>query len=139
MQFGDILTTFDSIRFYWENTGGAHGGSAYWEDLGKTRAASIMNDINTERIGGSRANQLDRRGFLISQTTQAFLAETMHHLAQAGRMYRDGEMANAMNAIRVRQGFDSPQVFSDRTAAEVDNASRYWHPKVWSACPAPRQ
>jgi hypothetical protein len=135
--FGAILTTFDAIRFYWANMGGAHGGRAYWEEMGTVRAADIMNTINTEKMGGSRANQMDRRAFLISETTQAFLGETMHHLSEGGRMYSDAEMANAQNAVLVRQGLDTPQVFSDQTDADVENASRYWHPKVQSACPAP--
>jgi hypothetical protein len=137
--FGDILTTFDAMRFYWANTGGAHGGYAYWEERGTVRAADIMNTINTERMGGSRANQMDRRAFLISETTQAFLAETMHHLSQGGRMYSDAQMANALNAVLVRQGRDTHSDFTDKTTTDVENATRYWHPKVQSACPAPRK
>jgi len=137
--FGEILTTFDAVRFYWANTDGAHGGYAYWEEMGTVHAADIMNRVNTEKMGGSRANQMDRRAFLISETTQAFLGETMHHLSQGGRMYGDGEMANALNAVLVRQGLDTPKVFSDQTDTDLENASRYWHPKVASACPAPRR
>jgi uncharacterized protein YcfJ len=137
--FGDILTTFDEIRFYWANTGGSHGGKPYWEGMGTVRAADIMDTINTEKMGGSRANQIARRGFLISETTQAFLGETLHHVSRGGLMYGDGEMANALNAILVRKGLDSPKVFSDLTVADVDNASRYWHRKVASVCPAPRK
>ena len=139
MASGDILTTFDAIRFYWANTGGAYGGHAYWEEMGTVRAADIMNTINTERMGGSRANQMDRRAFLISETTQAFLGETMHHLSQGGRMYSDPQMANALNAVLARQGLDIHKNFPDKTATDVDNASRYWHPKVASACPPPRK
>jgi hypothetical protein len=139
MAFGDILTTFDAMRFYWANTGGAHGGYAYWEEMGTVHAADIMNTVNAERMGGSRANQMDRRAYLISETTQAFLGETMHHLSQGGRMYSDPQMANALNAVLVRQGLDTRKTFPDKTATDVDNASRYWHRKVASACPAPRK
>ncbi|HEY0763242.1 MAG TPA: DUF4214 domain-containing protein [Pyrinomonadaceae bacterium] len=137
--YGDILTTFDAMRFYWEKADGAHGGHAYWEELGTVKAASISDTIITEKTGGSRENQLDRRGLLISQTTQAFLGETLHHVSQSGRMYGDGEMANALNSILVRQGLDTPQVFSEATDKDLENSSRYWHLKVESACPAPRK
>ena len=135
----DILTTFDSMRFYWAKLPAWQGGEAYWEDMGTVRAASINNTINTERIGGSLANQQDRRAFLIAQTTGSFLGETMHHLAQGSRMFGDGVMANALNAILVRQGRDTHQKFAERTQQEVENASRYWHPKMQSACPGPKE
>lgn len=84
------------------------------------------------------ANQRDRRGFLISQTTQGFLGETLHHVGE-GFAYRDGVMANALNAILVRQGLDTAKRFSDLTQRDIDDASIYWHPKFWAACPAPRK
>ena len=134
--YGDILTTFNQIKFYWGETGGIHGGYAYFEH--GVPAATIDNRINTEKMGGSLANQRDRHEFLTSSTTQHFFGETLHHVG-IGRMYGDGEMANALNAILVKGGLDTPRVFSDKTPEEVDNASRYWHPKVWDACPAPRR
>ena len=102
------------------------------------QSATISNTINTEKMGGSLANQRDRHGYLISSTTQEFLGETLHHVG-VGSMYSDGQMAKALNAILVRQGQDTPKKFSDLTMKDVDNASRYWHPKVWAACPAPRR
>jgi len=137
--YGDIETTFDSITFYWKSLGGAQGGLAYWEQMGTVRAADINDTINTEKIGGSRENQEDRRGYLIAQTSGSFLAETLHHLPQERRMYSDGDMANALNTILVRKNMDTKKVFSDRTTEEVGEASRYWHPKVWNACPGPRK
>lgn len=130
--YSNILTTFDQIRFFWgEGTSRAHF------DHG-VPAATIRNTIITERPSGSLANQNDRRAFLISQTTQSFLGETLHHVGQ-GFAYSDGVMANAMNAILVRQRLDEPQAFSDKTETDTHNASGYWHPKVWDACPAPRK
>lgn len=134
--YGGILATFDQIKFYWGDTGSIYGGFAYSEH--GAPAATISNAINTEKMGGSLANQRDRMGYLVSQTTQDFLGETLHHVG-AGGAYTDGVMANALNTILVGQGRDTPKVFSDRTMKDIDNASRYWHPKVWSACPAPRR
>jgi len=138
-QYGDILTTFNTMRFYWAQADGSHGGFSYWEEIGMVKAADIADTIKYEKMGGSPANQLDRRGHLISATTYAFLGETMHHLSQSGSMYGDGEMANALNAVLVSQGRDTPRRFSDLTQTATENASRYWHPKVESACPAPRK
>lgn len=126
------------MRFYWAETDGAHGGYAYWEDMGTVRAADVSDRVKYEKIGGSRANQLDRRGLLISQATHAFLGETMHHLSQSGNMYGDADMANALNAILVRKGLDTHQEFSDQTTNGMETASKYWHPKVEKECPAPR-
>ena len=133
--YGGVLSTFDKIKFYWENTGGIYGGFASVEN--GVPIATISNRVNTEKIGGSLANQRDRRGHLISQTTQAFLAETLHHIGED--IYNDADMARALNTILVRQGQDTPKTFSHLTMEGVDNASRYWHPKVWDAYPAPRR
>jgi len=132
--YAGILATFDQIKFFWGETG-AHGGFAHFDH--EAPAATINNTIMTERPRGSLANQNDRRGFLISQTTQAFLGETLHHVGE-GFTYRDGVMANALNAILVRQGLDTAKRFSDLTEKDIDDASIYWHPKVWAACAAPR-
>jgi hypothetical protein len=134
--YGDVLATFDKIKFYWADRGGIYGGFAYFEN--GAPAATISNTINTERMGGSLANQRDRHGYLISSTTQDFLGETLHHVGIGGT-YSDAQMARALNAILVRQGLDTHKDFRDKTMKDVDNASRYWHPKIWSACPAPRK
>lgn len=54
-------------------------------------------------------------------------------------MYKDSEMATALNAILVRQGLDTPKEFSDETEADVYAAGLYWHGKVKSMCPVPRK
>jgi hypothetical protein len=133
--YADILATFDQIKFFWGNTG-SHGGFAHFDH--GVPAATISNTIITEKPSGSLANQKDRRGFLLSQTTQGFLGETLHHVGE-GFAYSDGVMANALNAILVRKGLDTAQRFSDLTNKDIDDASFYWHPKVWAACPAPRK
>jgi hypothetical protein len=133
--YSDILTTFDQIKFFWGATG-SHGGEAHFYQ--GAPAATIENSIVIEKPSGSMANQKDRREFLISQTTQGFLGETLHHVGE-GYTYRDGVMANALNAILVRKGLDTPQQFSDLNKTDIDNASIYWHPKLWAACPAPRK
>jgi YD repeat-containing protein len=127
-----VLETFDQIKFYWEDTR-PNGGYAYFEHA--LPAASIDNTIKTEPFIGQ-----DRTAFLISQTTQAFLGETLHHMGEDGD-YIDGVMAQALNNILVKKGLDKPQTFDLRgvNAAEVQRASTYWHPKVWTACPASRR
>jgi len=129
--YSDILTIFDHIRFYWGDTGPIYGGFAYTEH--GTPAATISNRVNTEKIGGSLANQIDRHNFLVRQTAQTFSGETLHHVG-AGGAYNDGVMANALNTILVRQGLDTPKAFSERPS-DIDNSSRYWHPKVELFCP----
>jgi len=129
------LTTFDTIKFYWGETHD-HGGEAYREN--GLPAATIDNTIKTEKPFGSLAMQRDRQGFLISQATEGFLGETMHHVGE-GFAYRDGVMANALNAILVRRGLDTPKQFSDLTQEGVNKASVYWHLPMQAACPAPRK
>lgn len=141
--YDDILTTFDKMHFYWAQTDPSHGGYAYYEHESASSsklvpAADIDNTIKTRKMGGSLANQQDYHAFLISQTTQDFLGETLHQVGQ-NYGYSDAQMANALNEILWEDGLDSLKVFSDKTNADVDNASRYWHPKVWQACPAPRK
>jgi hypothetical protein len=101
-------------------------------------AATIRNEIIAEKPSGSLANRRDRRAFLISQTTLSFLGETLHHVGQGVR-YRDGVLANALNAILVRKKLDTFQAFSDETEIDAQNASGYWHPRLYEACPAPRK
>lgn len=48
--------------------------------------------------------------------------------------YTDGFFANALNAILVRQGKDTKKTFSDRTEAEVQRASMYWHQRQFEVC-----
>jgi YD repeat-containing protein len=132
----DVMTTFDRSNFYWERQEGPYGGNAYYEH-GKP-AASIDNAFITNRVvEGSPEGIRDRRAFLTKETTQAFLAETLHAVGSPYG-YDDAEMASALNAIRVRQGIDTPQAFSIRSSVEIYNASVYWHPRVSDACPGPR-
>jgi hypothetical protein len=139
--YGDILTTFDTIKFFWGDTG-SHGGFAHFvwdtqtEKVG-TRAATLSDTIVTEKPSGSLANRRDRRGYLISYTTNAFLGETLHHVG-ADFAYDDAVMANAVNSYRVKNKLEKPRTFSSLTETEVNDASMYWHPKVWAMCPAPR-
>jgi RHS repeat-associated protein len=133
-----VFTAFAKTKFYWGKVT-SHGGSAYWEDWQHgVRGATIDNIIKTEKPVGSLSNQRDRYGFLISQTTHYFFGETLHSMG-VGRLYGDGEFANALNSILVRQGRDIGRVFSDRSERDVSNASVYWHQRVFETCVAPRK
>ncbi len=88
---------------------------------------------------GSRANQMDRRGFLISETTQAFWRKLCIIYRQVDACTQILRWTNALNAVLVRQGRDTHKNFPDQTATDVHNAGLYWHPKVPSAYPAPRK
>lgn len=139
--YADILTTFDTIKFFWGDTN-PHGGLAHFvadpaNPANGIPAATISDTIIKEKPSGSLANQKDRKEYLIGQTTQSFLDETLHHVGEKFS-YDDAVMANALNTIRVRKKIESPRTFSSLTNNEANNASIYWHPKLWTACPAPR-
>jgi len=126
----DILDTFDQVQFYWENTS-PYGGEAYNSKDNKP-IAKVHNAFKTEKFISA-----DRTGFLISQTTEDFLAETLHHVSpthSGGLVFNDLVMANAVNAVLIKKGKDSKRQFPTIQAASI-----YWHPLVWAACPAPRK
>jgi hypothetical protein len=129
--YNDVLSTFDTIKFYWKYEGPSYGGHALFEQ-GKP-AATISDTVKTEKF----INE-GRTRFLISQTTYSFLGETLHHVGVGG-MYGDGVMAQALNNILVKQGKDSPQTFDirDINGKEINRAGLYWHHKVENFCRAP--
>jgi hypothetical protein len=131
--YNDVLVTFDSIKFYWVKESTGKGGHAFFEK--GSPVATIGNTIKTEKFISA-----DRTGFLIGMSTQSFFGETLHHVGVGG-MYGDGVMAQALNNILVSQGKAQPQTFDLRGVDPkgVDDASTYWHPKVWDHCKAPRQ
>jgi hypothetical protein len=130
--YNDIVTTFDNVKFYYMRTG-VHGGYATFEH--GERVAYIDNTIKTERFTSA-----DRSAVLISLTTGHFLAETLHHIA-SGRysMYDDSEYARAVNAIFMRQGVDQHKDFPNKTPADINAASIYWHSRVHRHCSYPRK
>ncbi len=123
--YRDIMVTFDNINFTYGDTG-AYGGFASGSFEGETAAAVIVpfegNFISA-----------DRSAFIRTQTAQNFLGETLHHVG-TGSAYTDGFLANALNAILVSQGKDSEKTFSDRTKADVQVASMYWHSWQFEVC-----
>jgi YD repeat-containing protein len=129
----DVLTTFDSVKFYWAALPSWKGGEAQYRD-GKP-VADINNTVKTEKFISA-----DRSAFLVSSTTNSFLAETLHHTA-IGSTYADGVMAQALNNILVREGKDHPQTFDlrDSNDAAVRTSGLYWHPKLENHCRAPRR
>jgi YD repeat-containing protein len=131
--YNEVLGTFDSIKFYWTAEKPWHGGHALFEK--GSPIATINNMVKTEKFISA-----DRSGYLISTTAHSFLAETLHHVGVGG-MYGDGEMAQALNNILVRQGKAEPRTFDLRGVdpVGVEAASMYWHPKVENYCRAARQ
>jgi YD repeat-containing protein len=124
----DILPTFNKTHFYWEKADGMHGGHQFQEN--GSPAASISDEIKHEKFISN-----DRSAFLIKETSKAFLGETLHNLSYND----DAVFSRALNAIRANQGIEAPREFPDKTNMDVENASRYWHPKVDAICPGPRQ
>jgi YD repeat-containing protein len=123
--YRDIRVTFDNIKFSYGDTG-AYGGFATGSFENGT-AAAVIRPFESNFISA------DRSAFIRSQTAQNFLGETLHHVG-TNSAYTDGSFANALNAILVRQGKDSKKTFSDRTEAEVQRASMYWHQRQFEAC-----
>lgn len=117
--------TFDNIKFSYGDTG-AYGGFATGSFENET-AAAIVRPFESNFISA------DRSAFIRTQTAQNFLAETLHHVG-TNSAHTGGFFANALNAILVRQGKDSKRTFSDRTEAEVQRASMYWHQRQFEAC-----
>jgi hypothetical protein len=126
----DVLTAFDQITFKWGSPGW-FGGLAHNDKEG--RWAQISENFKTEKFISA-----DRSAVLARLTADAFLGETMHLVNTSGYAYSDADYANVVNAIRVKEGKDQPQTFSDRSNAEVWRASMYWHPKVDYVCDPPR-
>jgi len=124
----DILPMFNKTNFYWEPHDGMHGGHQFQE--GGNPAATISDEIKTEKFISK-----DRTAFLISESSKAFLGETLHNLYN----HDDAVFSKALNAIRVRQGLERKLDFPDKTNTDVENASRYWHPKVDAVCPGARE
>lgn len=106
--YRDIMVTFDNIKFSYGDTG-AYGGFATGSFENGT-AAAVIHPFESNFISA------DRSSFIRTQTAQNFLGETLHHVGTNGA-YSDGAMANALNAILVRQGKDNPQKFPGRTVA----------------------
>lgn len=124
----DILPTFNRTNFYWEKADGMHGGHQFQEN--GNPAARISDEIKSERFISA-----GRTAFLISETSNAFLGETLHNLS-----YNDDSVfSRALNAMRVRQGLEAPQEFPNKTNMDAENASRYWHRQVESVCRPPRR
>lgn len=119
------MVTFDNIKFSYGNTG-AYGGIADGS-FENEDAFAVINPFESNFISA------DRSRYIRTQTAQVFLGETLHHVG-TNRAYSDGAFANALNTIRVRQGRDKPQSFSDRNMAEIQRASMYWHQKQYEAC-----
>ena len=123
--YRDIMVTFDNIKFSYGDTG-AYGGFAMGSFENGT-AAAVIHPFESNFISA------DRSAFIRTQTAQNFLGETLHHVG-TNSAYTDGFFANALNAILVRQGKDSKKTFSDRTEAEVQRASMYWHQRQFEVC-----
>jgi hypothetical protein len=123
--YRDIMVTFDNIHFSYGDTG-AYGGTAKGSFENGT-ASAIIRPFERNFISA------DRSAFIRTQTAQNFLGETLHHVG-TNSSYTDGALANALNAILVTQGKDVRKTFSDRTEAEVQRASMYWHQKQFEIC-----
>jgi hypothetical protein len=119
------MVTFDNVKFSYRDTG-AYGGVTTGSFENGT-AAAFIHPFESNFISA------DRSAFIRTQTAQIFLSETLHHVG-TNRAYTDGFFANALNAILVRQGKDTKKTFSNRTEAEVQRASMYWHQKQFEVC-----
>jgi YD repeat-containing protein len=119
----DILPMFNKTHFYWEKADGKHGGHTIWED--GHPAATIADTIKSEKFISA-----DRTAFLIANTSESFLAETLHNLVKGD----DAVFARAWNRIRVRKNLEAPREFGAFTDAEAEEASRYWHIPVDRIC-----
>ena len=123
--YRDIMVTFDNTKFFYGGTLG-FGGIALGKFEDGTAQANLVefeqNFIST-----------DRSAFIRTQTAQNALGETLHHLG-TDEAYDDGVMANAINAIYVKEGWDVPKRFSSKTLFDASTASGYWHPKVMNRC-----
>ncbi len=119
------MVTFDNIKFSYGDTG-AYGGFATGS-FENEDASAVLRQFESNFISA------DRSSFIRTLTAQDFLAETLHHVG-TNNAYTDGAFANALNTLRVRQGRDKPQTFSDRNMAEIQRASIYWHPRAFDAC-----
>ena len=132
--YGDVLTTFDKINFYWKELPPSTGGEAVIRN--KEKAAVISDRVKTERFISS-----DRTAFLDRSTTQSFLAETLHHTSTVTRPFSDGVFAQALNNLLVQDKLDVARTFDprDTTSAAVDASGKYWHYTVDNNCPVPKR
>ncbi len=123
--YRDIMVTFVNTQFFYGGTQGFGGlASGSFED-GTARA----NLAPFEKKFVSK----DRSSFIRTQTAQNALAETLHHVG-THEAYDDATMANALNAIYVKQGRDVRKPFSSKTLQDVSKASNYWHQPVMTMC-----
>jgi RHS repeat-associated protein len=93
--YRELEDTFDRVALFQGETGpyeGYAGGSIERGD-----AYGVIDKFDEPFIS------IDRSEFIRRQTVHNALGEVLHHVGLNGA-YRDGEMANAMNAIMVRRG-----------------------------------
>jgi hypothetical protein len=123
--YRDIMVTFDNTKFFSGGTG-PYGGLAF---------GSFENDTARANLFQFEKNFIsaDRSSFIRTQTAQNALGETLHHIG-THEAYDDATMANALNAIYVRQGKEPQKTFLGKTEAQAQAASIYWHPRVFDAC-----
>jgi len=124
--YRDIMVTFDNTSFSYGVTGDGHAGIAPGRFEDET-AAAILRPFDEPFISAARSS------FIRTQTAQNALGETLHHVG-TNKAYDDAAMANALNAIYVRQGKDIPKLFSSENMDQINTASIYWHPRVFEAC-----
>ena len=123
--YRDIMVTFDNTKFFYGGNGPYGGLASGSFENGTAKANLIQFEKNFISA--------DRSSFIRTQTAQNALGETLHHVG-THEAYDDPTMANALNAIYVRQGKDTPKMFFGKTTAQVQSASIYWHPRVMDAC-----
>jgi hypothetical protein len=120
------MVTFDNIKFFYGKTGPGHGGEAYGS-FERGDATALIRELKEPFVS------TDRSAFIRTQTAQNFLAETIHHVG-TNSAYSDAALANALNRVLFRQGKEPLRQFFERTAAQVNTASFYFHDRVFTAC-----